>query len=70
MAITKIVELVGESKDNWRDAAANAVKEANKTIDEITGVEILNLTADVKDGEIIEYKANVQVAFPVREQRK
>ncbi|KXS43671.1 MULTISPECIES: dodecin family protein [unclassified Candidatus Frackibacter] len=70
MTITKVVELVGESTDNWRDAAKNAVAEANKTIDGITGVEILNLTADVQDGEIVEYKANVQVAFPVKESRK
>lgn len=44
----------------------NAIQEANKTIEGITGVEVSNLTANVENGNLIEYKANVQLAFPVR----
>jgi len=62
----KIVELVGESDKGWEDAVKNAIREASKTINGISGVEILNVTADVKDGEIIEYKADLQIAFPVQ----
>ena len=65
MTVVKVLELVGESKNSWQEAAANAVKEAARTVDHITGVEVLNWTANVEQGDIREYKANVKVAFAV-----
>lgn len=59
----KVVELVGESSLNWNDAVQNAVKEASKTVDNITGVEVYNLTAGVNNGKLFEYKANVKIAY-------
>ncbi len=61
--VAKVVELVGRSKVGWEDAARNAVVEASKTVDNITGVEVLHFTASVEDGKIKDYKANVKVAF-------
>jgi flavin-binding protein dodecin len=61
----KVIELAGESKSGWQEAVQNAVKDASKTIRNITGVEVLNNTANVKDGNIVEYKANVKIAFKV-----
>ena len=40
------------------------------TIDHISGVEVLNLTANVENGKIVEYKANVKVAFAVDRDRR
>lgn len=65
MTVVKVVELVGESPNSWQEAAANAVAEAARTIKNITGVEVYNLTANVEGGRITEYKANVKVAFAV-----
>ncbi len=65
MSVAKVIELVGESNVSWDDAVKNAVKEAAKTIDNIKGVEICNLTAAVKNGDIYAYKANVKLAFGV-----
>lgn len=62
---TKVIELIGESSTSWEDAVQNAIKQASETLDELTGVEVLNLTADVRDGEIVGYKANIHAAFPV-----
>lgn len=59
----KVVELVGESSSNWNDAVQNAVKEASKTVNNITGVEVYNLTAGVNNGKLFEYKANVKIAY-------
>lgn len=67
--VAKIIELVGESKSSWDDAMRNAVREASKTLDNITGVEVINFTADLNDGEIREYKVNLKLAFGVRESR-
>jgi len=59
----KVAELVGESQDNWKDAVQEAVREASRIYDNITGVEVYNLTADVKNGRLVEYKANVKIAY-------
>ena len=65
MAVIKVLELVGESHSGWQDAVAAAVREASRTVKGITGVEVYHLTANVSEGSIAEYKANVKVAFAV-----
>ncbi len=68
--VIKVLELVGESDTDWHEAVQNAVEEASKTVDNITGVEVYNLTANVNDGKVSEYKANVKVAFTVDTDRR
>jgi len=63
--VAKIIELVGVSKVSWEDAVENALAEASKTLEHITGVELLNLTANVDQGKIYEYKVNLKLAFRV-----
>ena len=69
METIKIVELIGNSKKNWEDAAQNAVEEASKTIKGITGVEVLAQTAKVSKGKVVEYRTNLKVAFLVKDKR-
>lgn len=63
--VVKVIELVAESDKDWFDAVRNAVREAAKTVDHIRGVEVYNLTANVRDGDVVEWKANVKIAFVV-----
>lgn len=65
MTVIKVVEVVGESKSSWDDAVKDAVRQASKTVQNISGVEIYNLTGNVSGGDVIEYKANCKIAFPV-----
>lgn len=65
VSVVKVLELVGQSDKGWEDAARNALREAARTVHGITGVEVLNWTADVRDGSVVDYKANVKVAFVV-----
>jgi len=65
MTVVKVIELIGSSKNSWEEAARNAVKEAAKTVRHIVGVDVVGFTAKVKDGDIIEYRANVKIAFIV-----
>ncbi len=65
--VAKVIELVGESKVSWDDAVQQAVKEASKTVDDLTGVEVLNQTARIHEGEIVNYKVDIKLAFGVRE---
>lgn len=65
MAVIKVVELVGDSKQSWEEAAKEAVRQAAKSVRNISGVEVLNFTGNVENGEVVEFKANVKVAFRV-----
>ncbi|HAA34433.1 MAG TPA: hypothetical protein DCD97_03890 [Firmicutes bacterium] len=67
MGVAKVIELIGESTLGWEDAVKDAVNRASKTVDNITGVEVLNLTANIENGDVSEYKVNVKLAFGVRD---
>jgi len=67
MGVAKVIELIGESTLGWEDAVKDAVNRASKTVDNITGVEVLNFTANIENGDISEYKVNVKLAFGVRD---
>jgi len=63
--VANVIELVADSDTGWVDAVQNAVSEASRTVRNITGVEVTNLTAIVEDGRITNYRANVNLAFTV-----
>ena len=62
----KVLEIIGISEDSFDDAVSQAVAKAAETIDGITGVEVTNQTARVKDGKITQYHATVKLAFAVK----
>ncbi|WP_026487583.1 dodecin family protein [Caldanaerobius polysaccharolyticus] len=65
MAVVNVLNIVGDSTISWDDAIHKAVQEASKTVKNISGIEIKNQTANVKDGKIVEYKANIEIAYRV-----
>jgi flavin-binding protein dodecin len=54
----EVIEIIGSSDKSWQDAAQAALDEAKKTIHEITGVEVGDMTAkvDPNTGNITEYR--------------
>ena len=67
MSVVKIVELVGSSEKSWQEAVDNAVARASKTIRNVRGVDVQGWTGKVRDGKIIEYRANIKISFMVEE---
>ena len=63
--VVKIVELMGVSEESFSDAVRQAVREASKTIRNITGVEVIKSTAEVEGDEIFEYHVTVRLAFAI-----
>ena len=65
--IAKITEIVGSSEKGWQEAAQVALDEAKKTIREITGIEVVDMTAtvDPNTGSITKYKTTIKIAFGV-----
>lgn len=68
MTAVKIIKVMGTSDDSWQAAAEEAYRQASQTVDDISGIEVEDWTAEVDDGEITEYKATVEVAFPVHDE--
>jgi hypothetical protein len=65
--VAKIIELIGSSDKGWTEAAQAALDEAKKTIKDITGLEVNDITASVdpNTNTIKEYKVGVKIAFGV-----
>ncbi len=65
MTVVKIIELIGSSPNSWGEATQNAVTEAAKTVKNIKGVHVKRCTAKVNNNKIVEYNADVKIAFIV-----
>ncbi len=65
MAILKVIEILASSKNSWEEAAANAVKEASKTVRGIRSCNIHNQSAVVEKGKIVEYRVNCKITFAI-----
>jgi len=65
VAVIKTIDLVGVSRDSWRDAAQQALDEASKTIRGITTMEVLDTSCTVSDGRITEYLTHVRIRFRI-----
>jgi flavin-binding protein dodecin len=65
VAVIKTIDLVGVSTDSWRDAANRALEEAAKTIRGITGMDVLDTSCKVSDGQITEYLTHVRIKFRI-----
>lgn len=59
----RVAEFVGESTKSWQDAVEQAVGQASKRFKNISGVEVVNWTAGCQGERIVEYKANIKIAY-------
>lgn len=58
-----IREMVGTSPRSWSDAARQAVATASRTVRNIRTVEVVKSTAQVENGEIVEYRVELKIGF-------
>ena len=63
--VVKIIELIGSSAKGWTEATQNAIDEAAKTVRNIKSVHVKRCTAKVEKNQIVEYRADVKIAFVV-----
>jgi flavin-binding protein dodecin len=61
----KVITIIGESPESFAKAADAAVRTAQKTIRNITGVDVISMSAtvDPNPGGIKEYRTTINVAF-------
>ncbi|MDQ2964230.1 MAG: dodecin family protein [Chloroflexota bacterium] len=58
-----IREMVGTSPKSWSDAARQAVTTASRTVRNIKTVDVVQSTAVVENGEIVEYRVELKIGF-------
>jgi len=63
MAVARQTQIIGASPHSWEDAVRNAVERANKTLRNITGLEVLNENAATENGKIVEFRTTLMVTF-------
>jgi flavin-binding protein dodecin len=61
MAVVKIIELVGSSKESSDDAAKQALEQAKGSLRNIRAVDIVS--TGIRGDNLDEYRAHVRVAF-------
>jgi len=65
MAILKVIEILANSNTSWEDATRTAVKEASKTVKNISSVYVQEQSAVVENGEVKEFRVNVKITFGI-----
>jgi len=63
MALIKVKEVIGTSPKSFGDALKEAVNQVCQQKKNVTGAKVLAQTVEIKDGQIVEYKVNVKVAY-------
>jgi dodecin len=66
MTVVKVIELIGNSPNNWEEATKNALAEAAVTIKNIKSIYVKSCKARVENNKIVEYRAVVKIAFVVQ----
>jgi dodecin len=63
--IAKIIRVIGQSPTSFAEAAQVAVREAAKTVRDIHGVHVIEMSAIVENDEITMFRTTVEIAFGV-----
>lgn len=61
----KVIELIGNSKTSFEDAVQNALHDASETVRHISGADVIRSSVKCEEGNIIEYRVDLRVAFGI-----
>lgn len=65
--VEKVVHLIGSSEKGWQEAADEAIKDASRTIKNITSISVTDLSATVENGDVKSYNAAIELSFAIDE---
>lgn len=63
--IAKVIRLIGQSDTSYAEATKVAVREAAKTVRDIHGAHVIEMSAVVENDEVVMFRATVDIAFGV-----
>ncbi len=63
-SVYSVVELIGASNVSWEEAAANAIREAARTIsDDLRIAEVVEQDILIEEGEVLAFRSKVRLSF-------
>jgi flavin-binding protein dodecin len=62
-SVYKMVELVGTSTESWEKAAAAAISTASASLRDLRIAEVEKLDMQIEGGNVVAYRARVNVSF-------
>ena len=65
--VEKSIHLTGISANSIEDAVRIAVSRASVTIDSLRKAEVVDVTADIEDGEIVSWRVKTLITFAVQD---
>jgi len=65
MSVAKVIEVVSSSSKSFDDAIQHGLAETATSLKGISGIEVINWTADVENDKIVAYKVTMHIAFQV-----
>jgi flavin-binding protein dodecin len=67
MSVAKVTEIISSSKKGFDDAVQTGIKRASKTLDNIQGAWVNEMSVKVRDGKVSEYRVNLKVTFVLQD---
>ncbi|HEX3322052.1 MAG TPA: dodecin family protein [Terriglobales bacterium] len=62
----KVIDIVGSSNESFAKAAANAVKEAAKTVRGMKWARVAEFEMELEGEKIVQYRATAKIYFDVQ----
>jgi flavin-binding protein dodecin len=62
-SIARVTEITAQSDKGFDHAIQKGIERACKTLDNVTGAWVQEMTLDVQDGHISAYRVNIKVTF-------
>ena len=62
-SVYKVIEIIGTSKDSWKNAAKNAVERASKTLRDLRVAEVVHQDLIIEDGKVEAFRTKLSVSF-------
>jgi flavin-binding protein dodecin len=67
VSVARVTEISASSKKSFENAVRHGIDPASKTLRKVQGAWIKEQKVLVEDGEIVEYRVNMQVTFVLDE---
>jgi flavin-binding protein dodecin len=66
MSVYRVTELIGTSPTSWEDAATEAVRRAQHTIDDIRVAQVVEQDMSLDETGRITYRTKLRISFKIR----
>ena len=63
MAVARITQIVASSPKGLEEAIQEGLRRANKTLRNITGMEVTKINVKVENGKVIEFRVHMTITF-------